>query len=111
MIKGKLQDVTDYKLMTIKECLGVLGWEYISDGDSFDNITCPCSNVDVECSGFFSTEQIECPKCGKSMTDMFSPIQVSNGLGTVLKRKEWEMDEQNRHWIAIDGSGGIKINT
>jgi len=109
MIKGKLQDVTEYKLMTVKECLDTLGWKYITNDDMYEDITCPCSNVAVECSGFFGTEHVECPTCGKSMTDLFSPIQVTSGSCTVLYASEWEMDAENRHWVAIDGSGGIKI--
>lgn len=111
MIRGKLQNITDYKLMSLKECFDALGWMYVKTEDGYEEITCPCQNVPVDCSGFFGTEQIECPKCGKSMTDLFSPIQVSSGSCAVLRPSEWEMDEERRHWVANDNSGGIKINT
>ncbi|MDD3041246.1 hypothetical protein [Bacteroides sp.] len=111
MIRGRLQDATDYKLMTIKECLDALGWNYVTNGDRFEEITCPCSNIAVEFSGFVGTDHLECPKCGKFMTDMFSPLQVTSGSCIVLSSKEWEMDDERRHWIANNKAGGIKINT
>lgn len=110
MIRGKLQDVTDFKLMTVKECLDALGWKYVTNGDMFEEITCPCSDIAVKCSGFFGTEYVECPKCGKSMSDMFSPLKVTSGSCVVLYESEWETDDEHRNWVANDMTGGIKIN-
>lgn len=110
MFKGRLQDVTEYKLMSVKECLDALSWEYAESDVGFVEITCPCEHVLVECSGFVGVDHVECPKCGKSMTDMFSPLRVSSGSCVVLDMNDWEMDAQRRHWIANNKAGGIKIN-
>jgi len=106
-MKKNLQEVTDYKVMNIKEGLDSLGWTYETneESESYDNISCPCGG-ELEFSGFIGTEDIECNKCGKHMVDLFSPIPVSCGLCTVLKPSDYEL-VNNRHWIAIDGNGGI----
>jgi hypothetical protein len=105
-MKKSLQDVTDFKVMNIKECLDSLGWTYTDDGENLNYITCPCGG-ELEFRGFFGTEVIECDKCGKHMVDLFSPIPVTSGSCSILNPKDYEMVE-NRHWIAIDGNGGIK---
>jgi uncharacterized protein YutD len=109
MNKEKLQNITDYKVMNIKECLDALKWNYNYNEttDTYNDITCPCGG-EMKFSGFFGTEVIECNKCKKSMTDLFSPIQNSNSTCTFLNSKNFEI-EDNRHWVANDGNGGIKI--
>ena len=109
MIRGKLQSVTDYKLMTVKECFAALGWSYTESGKTCENIQCSCGGGKVSCSGYFGTERLECKQCGKEMLDLFSPIQTTNNAFTVLDYQEWELDEEGRCWVAMDTDGGIKI--
>lgn len=102
-----LQEETDYKVMNVKECLNALGWSYDEEEGSYANIKCSCGS-EIECSGFFGTERCECNKCGKYMVDLFSPIRVSNSTCAILEYSDYEVKE-NRHWIAIDRAGGIKL--
>ena len=108
-MKSNLQEVTDFKVMNIKECFDALGWKYNEDeeSDKYVDISCPCGG-ELDFRGFIGTEVIECQKCGKHMVDLFSPIPVSNSTVSILNSKDYEMVE-NRHWIAIDGNDGIKI--
>lgn len=103
----KLQDNTDYKVMTAKECIDALGWSYTQKGTILEDIKCTCGNL-VCTSGFIGVEKIECPKCGKYVVDLFSPIPVSSGACAVLNLEDYDV-EDNRYWIAIDGNGGIKL--
>lgn len=103
--KPSLQSVTPYKVMNIKECLDALGWNYIETGSEYQDIACPCGG-ELEFSGFIGTEVIECTKCKKHMVDLFSPIQTGNSTATILDPEKFDYSE-DRHWIAIDGNGGI----
>ena len=108
-MKKNLQEVTDFKVMNIKECLDALEWNYEDneESDTYDNISCPCGG-ELEFSGFLGTEVIKCNKCGKRMIDLFSPIQTGNSTATILDFNQFEITE-NRHWIADNKNGGIKI--
>ena len=103
----KLQEITDYKVMTAKECIDALGWSYTQKGPSFEDITCTCGKL-VQISGYIGVEILECPECGKHMVNLFSPIPVSSGTCAVLSPEVYEV-EDNRYWIAVDGKGGIKL--
>lgn len=103
--KKPLQSVTDYKVMDIKECFDALGWDYKDGGDNYSDISCPCGG-EMEFSGFVGTEVVRCKKCGKKMVDLFSPIMTGNATATILDPEKFEI-EGDRHWIAIDGNGGI----
>jgi hypothetical protein len=108
----KLQDVTDFKVMSFKECISELGWNLHEDEESF-NVECNCGNSQIEYSGFFSTEVVECQNCGKRITDLFSPLQTGNATCTMLNPKDYEIEKDlggnDRYWIAEDRSGGIKL--
>ena len=93
--------------MNLKECFDALGWTYSEKEGGYNNIQCACGG-EMDFSGYFGTEVIECKSCQKYMVDLFSPIRTGNATCTVLKPSEYEMDE-NRHWIAIDGAGGILV--
>lgn len=111
MKKLKLQSITDYKVMCIKDAMDALGFTYVEDKENsrFDNICC-CGEP-VECSGFFGgTERIECNKCGKYILDLFSPIQNSNSTCSIISVNDYEVEDGNKFWIAIDGKGGIKVS-
>jgi hypothetical protein len=41
-MKQNLQEVTDYKVMNVKECFDALNWSYEDNGESYDNISCDC---------------------------------------------------------------------
>lgn len=102
-----LQDITNFKVMNIKECLDALEWNYEDTGSgTYNNIACPCGGK-LEFRGFIGTEIVDCQKCGKLIVNLFSPIQVSNTSCTILNPKDFDVYE-NRRWIAIDGNGGIK---
>lgn len=106
-MKNKLQEVTDYKVMSIEEAMTALGFTWEENEDCYNNITCSCGEA-VKCSGFIGTERLNCDKCGKEVLDLFSPIQTSNSACTILKSSDFEIEDGNKYWIAIDGNGGIK---
>lgn len=107
----KLQDVTDYRVMSFQEAAESLGWNIKEDADSF-YCTCDCENSKIEYSGFFGIEVVECENCGKRVTNLFSPIQTSNSTVGILKFNEYELEKDekgyDRFWVADDGKGGIK---
>ena len=103
----KLQEITDYKVMRAKECMDALGWRYKINGDRVDDVTCTCGEQ-VQASGYLGIEKIECLKCGKQMVDLFSPIPSSPVGFVALNPDDYELEE-GRHWIAVDGKGGIKL--
>lgn len=103
--KQRLQEVTEYKVMSVKECLNALEWTYTEEENNYKNITCPCGG-EMEFGGYLGTETAECLKCGKHMVDLFSPIQVSSSSCAILNPDDYELDG-NRHWIVVDGNGGI----
>ena len=97
--KQRLQDVCTLPVLTAKEALDFLGWEYTEGESRFDDIRC-CGEP-VECSGFFGgTEDLECKKCGKRMHDLFGVTPVSNSTATVLNPNDYDCSD-NRHWVAI----------
>ena len=91
--------------MSLKECFDALGWTYNENDGGFNNIECPCGG-ELSFNGFFGTEVIECDKCGKCTTDLFSPIQVSNSTCTVIKPSEYDYSD-GKHWIVTTNGGGI----
>ena len=65
--KKKLQD--DYphmKFGTAKECIDILGWKYVEKEKRLEDITCDCGAL-IKLGGWFGTEQLWCPSCGKGM--------------------------------------------
>ena len=109
MEKVKLQEATDYKVMSIKECINALGWETEED-DEHVKVKCNCGNSDISYSGFFGTEVVRCKSCNKHITDLFSPIRTGNATCTVLDPNNFEVEKDSegndRFWIAE----GIMIN-
>ena len=106
-MKKKLQEVTDYKVMSVEEAMTAVGFMWEETEDCYNNITCSCGGS-IECRGFIGTESISCNKCGKEVVDLFSPIPVSNSTCTVLNPSDYDIEDGNKYWIAIDGNGGIK---
>lgn len=108
----KLQNVTDFKVMSFKEGAESLGWKLEDDGEYF-KVTCDCGNSKIRYSGFIGTEVVECESCRKRMTDLFSPIQTGNATCTVLSPSDYEIekddDGNDRYWIAEDESGSVKV--
>lgn len=108
----KLQEVTDFKVMSFKESIEALEWKLEDDGECF-KVTCNCDNSKISYNGFFGTEVIKCESCGKRMTDLFSPIRTGNSTCTILKVSDYDIEKDDegddRYWIAEKGSGGIKI--
>lgn len=108
----KLQDVTDFKVMSFKECVSELGWTLCEDEESI-YVECNCGNSRIEYSGFLGTEVIECHSCDKRMTDLFSPIQTRNSACVMLNPKDYEIEKDaegnDKYWIAENGIGGIKL--
>lgn len=110
-VKKKLQDITDFKVMSFKEAVLALGWELIEEDESF-SCECNCGNSKMDYRGFIGTEVVECESCGKRITDLFSPIQTGNATCTVLRPKEFDVERDDegyfKHWVADDDKGGIK---
>lgn len=111
-MKQKLQEITDYKVMSFPEAANALGWKLTEDEDKI-HCTCDCAESKITYSGFFGTEVVECESCGKRITDLFSPIQKDNSTCTVLMPSKFDIDKDEngylRYWVAEDGKGGIKI--
>ena len=109
--KGRLQDVTPFKVMSFREAAHALGWSITEDEESF-YCTCDCDKSTIMYNGFFGIEVVECENCGKSMTNLFSPIQTSNSTAAILDFKNYELEQDadgyDRFWIADDGKGGVK---
>ena len=109
---NKLQEVTDFKVMSFKESVESLGWKLDDDGEYF-KVTCDCGNSQIRYSGFIGTEVVECESCKKRVTDLFSPIQTGNATCTVLSPSDYDIekdsDGNDRYWIAEDLVGGIKV--
>ena len=106
MNKKNLQDLTDYKVMTAKECLDKLGWKYTETEKGYEDIKCSCGK-EVECSGFFSTERIECPDCNKRMADMFGVLITGNSTATMLDPNDFDISDKKYWIVANDGNAGI----
>lgn len=105
-MKKSLQEVTDYRVMSVEEAMKSLGFTWTESENSYDNITCSCGEA-VECTGFIGTEVIRCNKCNKEVVDLFSPIATSNSTVGVLNIDNFEYTDAE-YWIAVDGKGGIK---
>ena len=105
MCKRKLQEITKYKLMDVKDCLNALGWTYTEREHFYDNIKCSCGK-EVEIYGFFGAENLFCLDCGKEIVDMTSPVRTSNSTYGMIDTDKFEI-EGNKYWIAKDGNGGI----
>lgn len=111
-MKRKLQEVTDFKVMSFKECAAALGWNVEEEADCF-KVTCDCGNSHIRYSGFIGTEVIECSNCGKTMTDLFSPIPTGNSTCGILSASDFDIEKDEdgyeRYWVANDTKGGIKV--
>jgi len=108
----KLQDITDYKVMSFSEAAQSLGWSVEDDGECFA-VRCNCGNSKIRYSGFIGTEIVECESCKRRITDLFSPLQTGNSTCIILKASEYEIEKDKdgyeRYWIAEDCNGGIKM--
>lgn len=107
-MKQNLQEITDFKVMSVEEAMKSLGFTWEEIGDCYKNITCSCGEP-VICSGFIGTESLRCDKCNKEVLDLFSPIPVSNSTCGVLNPNDFEIEEGNKYWIAIDDKGSNKV--
>lgn len=108
-MKKKLQEVTDYKVMSAEEAMTALGFTWEDDGSGYlTNITCSCGQK-AECSGFIGCESIRCNKCNKEVLDLSSPIPTGNSTVGFIDLDNYEIEDENKYWIAIDGNGGIKV--
>ncbi len=109
--KGRLQDVTPFKVMSFQEAAKAVGWSVTTDSE-YVYCTCDCGNSNIRYSGFFGTEVVECENCGKRLTNLFSPIQTSNSTAAILDFKNYELEQDadgyDRFWVADDGKGGVK---
>lgn len=107
-VKPNLQDITDYKLMTLKECFDAVGWTYEENGSVFTNITCGCGKRATFYT-FIGVESVECDACGISIKNAFSMLPTGNATCTILDPDDYIVDE-NRHWFAITKEGGILLD-
>lgn len=105
----KVGTVIDYDRVLVDDRFNAAYDKVIIPYDHIDTTTCDCDcgSDKLDYSGFIGTENIVCPVCGKRMTDIFSPIPVSNSSCMILDPNEFEIekdDEGNdRFWIAFDG--------
>lgn len=105
--KIKLQDLfPEHKLMTIKECLDELGWEYTQNGDhDFNEIKCCGEPVSI--GGWVSAEHANCKKCDKGMQDVTGilphPAMLERGAGVCqhIDYDKTEIPKDGRVWIPI----------
>lgn len=107
MRKKNLQEVTDYKLMTVGDALMSLGFTWEDTSNRYENIRCSCGEL-AKLWGFWGCESISCETCKKEILDVSSPIVMSNSTVGIIDFEEYEPDNPQAFWIAIDGKGGIK---
>ena len=107
MKKRKIQEVTDYEVMTLIDCMKALGWQYKETDEQYENIKCSCGE-DVEINGFIGVEVLSCPKCSKRILDITTPMPQSKVTVDLIDLDMYEVEE-DKYWIAIDGKGGIKL--
>lgn len=109
--KSRLQDATDYKVMTFWEAVKALNWNLDENAEGF-LCTCDCGKSKIEYSGFFGIEVVECESCGKKAVNMFSPMQTGPSTASILDYRQFELEKDengyDRFWVADDGKGGIK---
>jgi hypothetical protein len=105
-MKPDIQTAFNHKVMNTMEALDSLGWKYTKSENSFDDIMCSCGG-ELEFSGYFGTERIECKKCGKYMVNVFSPMQSSPVTVTIVNPDDYEPTD--REWIATDKYGKMNI--
>lgn len=107
MSKKSIQEVTDYKVMSLLDCMQALGWTYRETETKYEDVTCSCG-CKVDLGGFIGVEDLTCPNCGKQILDITSPIPTGNATVGLIDFDEYEI-EGNKYWIAIDNEGGIKL--
>lgn len=118
-----IQDYYDIPLRDIGDALNYLGWKYdvikckddprsfcdmcteygdgCDDCVGYDNIICSC-NTPVVTIGRF----LECPSCGKSISDEFGFIEDTDKYKIKFDGYEAYLDdlviENNKHFLAVD---------
>lgn len=101
----KLQDAFNYPVLSFEEGFKKLGWEETEVEDEF-YYKCSCGEQ-IKVYGFFGSEVFECEKCGKSLTDAFSPIRTGNSTVGMLRIKDFEIekdkDGNDRYWVVYSG--------
>ena len=107
MNKRKIQEVTDYKVMTLADCMVALGWQYKYKDGMYEDIQCSCGGL-VEANGFIVVEVLSCPVCNKKILDITAPMPHSKVTVDLIDLDMYEV-EGEKFWIAIDGNGGIKL--
>lgn len=98
----KLQEVTKSQVLSFKEAVRALNWK-LTQTDNTYYCECNCNNSQIAYLGFFGTEVVECENCGKSITDLFSPIRIANATCAMLNPKDFEIEKDaegnDRYWI------------
>lgn len=107
MEKKRLQDVTDYKVMSFKEACNYLNWKLPMSpfGDIVGNCGCGC---ELKFRTILGRNDLMCPKCGRYMVNIFSPVCEEVKQGTPLDANDFEIEKDangcDRFWIAkFDG--------
>lgn len=113
MEKKRLQDVTDYKVMSFKEACDHLNWKLPMSpfGDIVGNCGCGC---ELKFRMILGRNYLMCPKCGRYIVNIFSPVCEEVKQRTPLDANDFNFEKDangcDRFWIAkFDGfdHGGI----
>lgn len=112
MEKKRLQDVTDYKVMSFKEACRSLDWditenEFLTNGDRYA-ISCNCGHSKIEYRSSFGVKAARCNNCGKHIVNLVFAIQTEFQTESYLFEECEKDDEGNdRFWIATDKAGNL----
>lgn len=103
--KVPLQDLfPDYQLMTVRECLGELGWAYEDEKEGPKNVKC-CGEL-VYVGGWVGPEHAHCKVCDKGIQDVTGILPhpaMKDGAGVCqhIDYDKTEIPEDGRVWIPV----------
>lgn len=110
----RLQETTEYKLMTLEESGLALNWKKKQKPDGKYYFECDCGNGQVSSyNDIVNGIMFECDKCGKLILYAFSPR--TDIPRNIFMSDEYIITGENKEdcttwkaWLADDKNGGIK---
>jgi len=82
--------------MTAEECFKRLGWSYQPEGCGFKDVRCYGELVCF--GGWFGTEHLWCPICGKGMQHMLGLLPVAPTTANCVDPDDYDYSD-GRVWV------------